>query len=353
MMKKIKTFFRNLFVTKKDSKLWMVSSLVLFAAVAFLGVYSFSPDFNRSVNALLWGTQTAETRTKLFKLPVTVVINEKSEDQKMRMEQFLANMADPQQALIDTELEPKWLDANTPEARQLIQHSGLKYLPQIFVDVSIEQHPQFQAMQQYLTKSGDIYYIRLAPLEHLSVPPYTDGQVAGMDPAQAKVVIQAYESFSCSHCAETRETLNRIVREYPSDVSVVYKFFEPGDAYVRIAEGAACAADQDKFERMQELMFKGQTDVLAKLPTFTNEEDALAYVHDTLLGYARTAGLDTTVFKSCLDERAHAIAIEKQTLDAIDYGVNGPPSFFINERFQSGLLSYDEMKTMIEEELAQ
>lgn len=350
-MDKIKKFFKNIFVAKSDSKYWMASAVFLVLIVAFLGVYSLSPDFNRATNTLLWGTQNAVEQTKLFKLPVTVVYNQSSEDQRMRMEQFVTNLADPQQALMDTEVEPKWLDVNTPEAQQLIQKSRLKYLPQLFVDASIEQHPQFQPMQQYLTKSDDVYFIRLAPLEHLGVPPFTDGQVSGTDPAQAKVVIQVYESFSCNHCAEAHETLNRILQEYPSTVSVVYKYFEPGDAYVSIARGAACAADQGKFSQMQDLMFRGQADMLAKLPTFTNEEDATAYIEDTLKGYARAAGLDAAIFQGCLDERAHAIAIEQQTLDAIDYGVNGPPAFFINRRFQSGLLSYDEFKTMIEEEL--
>jgi len=351
MQKKIKKILNKVFVKNAGNRVWMVSTLVLFVLMVIVGVYSYQPDFNRSVNTLLWGTQQqGQAQEKLFNLPVTVIINEGSEEQKMRMEQFLENLADPQQALAATELQPKWLDAKTPEAQQLIQQSGLKYLPQLFLDGSIEQHPQFEAMQQYITKSGTGYFIRLAPLEHLEIPTATVGHVQGADPSTAKVVIQAYESYSCDHCAEANETLKRVISEYPT-VSVVYKHFEPGDVYNFVAQGAECAGDQNKFFEMQEAIFKGQADMLQKMQTFTIPEEATASGRTVLESHAQNIRLNLGVFRTCLDEKIHYKAVGDQTLDAIDYGVNGPPAFFINKNYQNGLLSYDEFKSIIEEEL--
>ncbi len=350
--KKINKFLKYIFVTNADHGIWIVSSAVLFLTLVVFALYTYQPEFNRSVDALLWGTQQAESAQKqLFQLPVTVVYNSSSEDQKMRMDQFLENLTDPTRALQSTELKTTWLDSKTPEAQRLITKSSLKYLPQVFLDQSIEQHPQFQALQQYVNKGEDFYFIRLAPLEHLQIPPNAGGQVAGADPSQAKVVIQAYESYACDHCATAQDTLEKILKEYPGTVSVVYKHFEPGDVYNQLGQGADCAADQNKFSEMQTRMFKGQADMLAKLQTFTSAPDAVAYVNETLTGYAKSLGMNSGVFKTCLENKVHSKDVERQTLDAIDYGVNAPPTFFINKNFQAGLLSYDEFKTIIDQEL--
>lgn len=352
MKKNIKKWLTYLFVDNADHQIWMISAVVLFLSFGLFAGYTYQPDFNRSVNTLLWGTQqVVEERESIFHLPVTVVYNSASEDQKMRMDQFLENLTDPQQALVSTELQPKWLDAKSPEAKTLIEQSGLKYLPQIFVDPSIEQHPQFEAMKQYLAKNGNTYFIRLAPLEHLEVPTATTGYVDGADPSKAKVVIQAYESYSCDHCAEANVTLKKIMAAYPSAVSVVYKHFEPGSVYSQIAQGADCAADQQRFSAMQKQLFDGQGKMLEKLQAVTSEEEASTYVHSMLLGYAKKIGTNSKVFETCLNDKVHEKAIEAQTVEAVNYGVNGPPAFFINKRYESGLLTYDEFKTIIDEEL--
>ncbi len=351
MKKKIEKFFRHIFVTNADHEIWIVSAVVLFLIMVVFGAYSYQPDFNRSVNTLLWGTQQQSgTQGKLFHLPVTVVYNTASEDQKMKMDQFLQNLTDPTQALADTDLQTTWLDAKDPKAVVLIKQSGLKYLPQIFVDVSIEEHPQFKALQQYLTKKDNFYFIRLAPLENLEVPPVDGGHAAGADPSTAKVVIQAYESYACDHCATAQDTLKQIIKDYPT-VSVVYKHFEPGDLFNQIAQGAECAADQDKFTEMQDKLFKGQSEMLQKFQTFTKAEEATAYVSTTLEADAKALRLNVSLFQTCMANKVHQVAIDKQTLDAIDYGINAPPAFFINKNFRSGLLSYDEFKSIIEEEL--
>lgn len=352
MKKKIEKFFKYVFVTNADHEIWIVSSVVLFLAMAVFAAYSFQPDFNRSVNSLLWGTQQkSQTQEKLFHLPVTVVYNSSSQDQKMKMDQFLQNLTDPQQALVNTDLQTTWLDSKDPKAQDLIARSGLKYLPQVFVDVSIEQHPQYQAMQQYLNKKDNFYFIRLAPLENLQIPPVEGGHVAGADPEKAKVVIQAYESYSCDHCATVQDAFKKILKEYPDTVSIVYKHFEPGDLYNQIAQGAECAADQNKFTEMQDQLYKGQPAMLQKFQTFTKTEEATSYARTALETYAKAIRLNMALFKTCLDGAVHQKSIEMQTLDAIDYGINGPPAFFINKNFQNGLLSYDEFKSIIEEEL--
>jgi protein-disulfide isomerase len=105
---------------------------------------------------------------------------------------------------------------------------------------------------------------------------------------------------------------------------------------------------------MQDLIFKEQPAMLQKLQTLSQTATAdqgIAYLKTLLAGYAKTLGLDAKTFQTCLDQKTHSAAIDQQTLDAIDYGVNEPPSFFINSQFQSGLVTYDQFKTIIDAEL--
>ncbi len=351
--KKIEKFFKNIFVKNADHEIWIVSSVVLFLIFAVFAAYTYQPNFNRSVNSLLWGTSTQQTTQEkaLFHLPVTIVYDSASQDQKTKMDEFLANLSDPQRALIDTDLQPTWLDYKTPQAKDLMAQSGLMYLPQVFIDPSIEQHPQFKSMQQYLDKKGNIYFIRLAPLENLATPPVDEGHAAGIDPSKAKVVIQDYESYSCDHCAEAETTLQQILKNYPTTVSVVYKHFEPGPVYNLVAQGAECAADQNKFFQMQDAIFKGQPAMLQKFQSITDQTAVMAYIKTLLESYAKTLRLNAKDFQSCLDNQTHSATVGLQTDNAIDYGVNQPPTFFINDKFQDGLLSYDQFKTIIDQEL--
>lgn len=363
MKKKIQKFFKFIFVKNADHAIWVISSGLMFLIIVVFAVYTFAPDLQRSVNGLIPGTQeTAQTQEKIFQLPVTVVYDSSSQAQKTRMDKFLGNLTDPKQALRSTQLKTTWLDSKTPQAQQLIAESGLKYLPQIFLDPSIEQHPQFSALKQYLNKKGDVYFIRLASLENLEIPPVTDGHFAGADPLKAKVVIQAYGSYACEQCVAIQSVLKQIVKNYPTTVSVVYKHFEPGDSYNQIAQSAECATEQNKFFEMQDLLYKGQAEMLSKLDPLlesagnaANPQNSAAavktYIKQLLEGYAQKLHLNFKKFQTCLSDQTYLKAIDQQTLDAIDYGVNGPPAFFINKKFESGLASYDDFKSLIDQEL--
>lgn len=341
LQEKIRKFFGNVFVKKQDHRGWIIGAVVLLVIFSGLLFCSTQPKF--------WSVNPPSE--KIFKLPITVVYNESSEEQKTKMEQFLGNLNDPSTALKNTELQTKWLDSNSPEATALLAQSKVYYLPQVFFDKSVEEHPQFQNLKGYINQKGNIYFMRLAPLEHLQVPDPTKGHAVGVDLAKAKVVIQEYESYFCDHCATAQETLKKILKEYPSTVSVVYKHFESEDIYNQLAQGAECAADQNKFIQMQDAIFKGQAAMLAKMETVSGMEEATAYIIKLLQGYAKSVGLNLKTFQTCLDQKTHEKDINAQTLDAIDFGINGPPAFFINKKFSAGLLSYDEFKTIIEAEL--
>ncbi len=370
-MKKIQKFFSHVFEKNSHHSLWIASSLGLAVIFIFSLFYSFNAGFQVSVDGLLWGKRQSPDQEKpittivvatqqgtqqnipLFHLPVTVVYNTDSSEQKARMDQFLGNLADPQRALTSSELQVTWLDYKTPAAQDLMKKSGIHYLPQIFIDPSIEQHPQFKAMGQYLNKKDGIYYIRIASLQTLSSPPVTDGHLSGTDPSTAKTVLQVYESYTSDQSKAMDETLKRLRAEKPDGLSVIYKHFEPSDIFNLIAQGTECANDQNKFLEMREQIFSGQPEMLKQMEKLLTQNPAdptkvEAYLQKLLQGYAQKIKLNTKNFQDCMKSNTHQKVIQMQTLDALDYGVSTLPSLFINNDLKTGPLSYDEIIKSLE-----
>ena len=61
--------------------------------------------------------------------------------------------------------------------------------------------------------------------------------------------------------------------------------------------------------------------------------------------------LDTTQFNNCLDTAKYADAIKKDVKDGTAVGINGTPAMFINGRYLSGAQPYEQIATIIDEEL--
>lgn len=357
--KKISKFLSKIFVTNSHHELWVASSIVLLAVFAVTAFYAYQPDFQHSVNTLLWGTQqTTATSPGLFTLPVTVVYDSSSADQKSKMDQFLAGMVNPQQALQSTVLQTQWYDYHSPQAQALMAKSGLKYLPQIYIDPVIQTHPQFKAMSTYLNNQNGLYFIRLASLENLAVPPANGAHFQGADPVKAKVILQDYETYSSDQSAALDQTLQKILKDFPQNVSIVYKHFEPGDINNLIAQAAECASDQNKFFEMRSSIYKGQAAMIQKLNGLINTADPsssqkiISYLNDMLDGYAQNLHLDSKSFQTCMTNVTYQKSIEAETLDALNYGISTAPTLIIDQQMENTVPDYDNLKSLIQAELA-
>lgn len=83
-------------------------------------------------------------------------------------------------------------------------------------------------------------------------------------------------------------------------------------------------------------------------PAAKTESQIIASLKDQ----AKSLGLNTAKFNSCLDSGEKA-SLVKADLDAgTKVGVNGTPAFFVNGRTISGAVPFDQFKTIIDEELS-
>lgn len=131
-----------------------------------------------------------------------------------------------------------------------------------------------------------------------------------------------YGDFECPYCGnafpEIREVRSRLgdrltfeFRHFPIEEKHPHAF--------QAAEAAEAARAQGRFEEMHDLLFENQK----------------ALERDDLVGYARELGLDIDRFERELDEHTHEPKIRADQREALERGVAGTPSFFVNgERYE-------------------
>lgn len=76
-----------------------------------------------------------------------------------------------------------------------------------------------------------------------------------------------------------------------------------------------------------------------------------ADIINSLKEQAKSLGLNTNRFSSCLDSGEKASLVKGDLDDGSKAGVNGTPAFFVNGRLISGAVPFEQIKTVIDEEI--
>ena len=175
-------------------------------------------------------------------------------------------------------------------------------------------------------------------LEPLRFEVAADGFAARGEP-DAAVTIVEFSDFECPFCVRVQPTLERVMAQYAGRVRLVYRHFPLTSIHPqawKAAEASLCAGEQDRFWEYHDLLFA--------------EQHAMS-VPD-LKEKARRIGLGGAEFDACLDSGRHSDAVRRDVLAASSVGVSGTPAFFVNGRFLSGAVPYDQFAELIDDELA-
>lgn len=165
----------------------------------------------------------------------------------------------------------------------------------------------------------------------------------------APVTIIEYTEFQCPYCARfVKETLPLIEENYviTGKVRLIFRNFPVHQQAVVAAGAAVCAQEQGKFWEMHDTLFAQQEE-------WSGNPDFMVLLE----GYAQDIGLDTEQFTSCLipEEEKEPEWLDKLRKDfqaGQEAGVEGTPSFFINDQVIVGAYPFEEFQRVIEEELS-
>jgi protein-disulfide isomerase len=126
-----------------------------------------------------------------------------------------------------------------------------------------------------------------------------------------------YGDFECPYCGNAFLEVREVRRRLGDRLTFEFRHFPIEEKHPRAlqaAEAAEAARAQGKFEEMHDLLFENQK----KLE------------RDDLIGYAQQLGLDVERFTRELDDHVHVDQVRAERQAAIERGVAGTPTFFVN-----------------------
>ncbi len=173
----------------------------------------------------------------------------------------------------------------------------------------------------------------------LAAPRLPDIDVAGnpfLGLTKAPVTVIEFADFECSFCKESQDHLKQVLSNYKEQVQLVFKHLPlPGHAdAVGAARAAFCAQRQNKFWEYHDRLFMADN-----------------VLSETISRVASEIGLDIEAFERCVTSEESNSAVNRDIREAKRLGIERTPTFVINGRPFGGLLTVDEFKAALDEEL--
>jgi protein-disulfide isomerase len=155
--------------------------------------------------------------------------------------------------------------------------------------------------------------------------------------ANAAVTLVEYADFECPYCQQIKPVLDRVEATYKGQVALAYKDTPlPMHSHApKAAEAARCAFALGKYWEYHDMLFDKKGLELPQLKE-----------------YARAVKLDGEKFDKCLDSGEQAGTVKSELEEASSLSIQGTPSFFVNGRFISGMMNFEQLSQVINEELA-
>jgi predicted DsbA family dithiol-disulfide isomerase len=156
--------------------------------------------------------------------------------------------------------------------------------------------------------------------------------------ASAPVTVVVFSDFQCPYCKAFSATLKQAAQKYGDKIRLVFRQFPLTAIHPnaqKAAEASLCAAGQQKFWEMHDLLFQNQS--YLSVQDLKNRADRL--------------GLDVTAFNACLDGGKSAAIVHEDLAAGFRAGAEGTPASFVNGRFIGGNVPLDELSALIDDEL--
>jgi protein-disulfide isomerase len=166
-------------------------------------------------------------------------------------------------------------------------------------------------------------------------------------PAEAKVTIVEYASFTCPHCATFHTNVFKdLKKDYIDTGKVRFEYREVYfDRYGLWAAMMARCGGEVRYFGITDILFSTQQE-------WAGTEDPAAVV-ENLKRIGRTAGMDDAALDACMADGAMAEALVAQYQEnATRDGVEGTPTLLINGEKHSNM-TYADLKAIIDPLLAE
>lgn len=262
---------------------------------------------------------------------------------------------DPSEALlwlrrIVPTIEAERIDIASEEGKRLSEVFDLVTIPAFIFDNTVKEtefYTQAEPLFREEAASGRLVFDMNQlgmPIGRYLVAPETGDNDIVFGPKDAPVTLLVFSDFQCQYCKEYHTTYKRLLSEYGDRIRLVWKHF-PLPIHreaTKAAEAAQCAAMQNQFMPYADILFEKQA------------EWGRAGGERRFKDYAwRVRGLDARAFARCIDEKQSAEKVASDTALAEDFVIESAPATFVNREFVSGAAPYIDLKTLIDDALAE
>ncbi len=200
----------------------------------------------------------------------------------------------------------------------------------------LQQQRADQARGEFITALRQSHQVKIL----LEVPRVAMevGDAPSKGPANAPVTIVEFSDFQCPFCSKVNPTLAQVKAKYGDKVRVAFRQYPlPMHPQAqKAAEASLCAHEQGKFWELHDAMFANQQQLAV----------------DQLKATAVGLGVNAEQFNQCLDSGKFAQKVADDMAAGSAAGVSGTPAMFINGRFISGAVPFEQLAPIIEDELA-
>ena len=244
------------------------------------------------------------------------------------------------------------VDYASTEGNALKEQFAIKTLPAFIFSDLISQTNFYGQAQILFDKKGNQFALKtqelgLAPGKYLDLPEVKEGD-AILGKKDSKVKVYVFSDFQCPYCKLFWKTLRDTMKQYPDQALLVYKHLPLSfhNQAENAALASACALEQEKFWEYADKLYAGQAEWGNSMGTPASPAGGQKFKD-----YAKDLKMNITQFNKCLDDKKYQDKIEADKNEANNFGISGTPAIFINSQFKNGVISAEDLRAAIEEEL--
>nr|VFJ55306.1 MAG: Thioredoxin [Candidatus Kentron sp. FW] len=156
---------------------------------------------------------------------------------------------------------------------------------------------------------------------------------------KARITIVEFADYQCPHCKTAYEEIGRLLDEFQGKVKAIYMDYPINRSGIStlVAQGAACADQQGKFQSYRELAYQRQATLDKSSP----------------LNLAKEIGLDLKKFVHCFQSEQPKTKVARAKKEAQRLNLRSTPTIFVNGK--RVIIHHDfkkDIRQAIERELA-
>lgn len=172
----------------------------------------------------------------------------------------------------------------------------------------------------------------------LKVPVTSEDHIQGNP--KAPITLVEYGDYQCPYCGQAYPIVKQLQEYFGDQLCFVFRNFPLTEVH-EYAKASACTAEfagtYNKFWEMHDLLYENQENL---------DPEHIKQLVESL-------GLNTHQLENAMREGTFDRKIQKDFMGGVRSGVNGTPSFFINDHRFNGSYDYDSLVNAIEAELTQ